>query len=108
MNQQAAIEADIDYGKAIKDQTYTNIFPGDILLKNFGVTRHGRVVFYDYDELCLLSDCKIREIPEARDFNEEFEAEPYFYAAEHDIFPEEFKTFIGFQGPLKESFTKLH
>ena len=53
----------IDYGQTIKDLAATNIFPGDMLLKNFGVTRHGRVVFYDYDELCLLTDCNFREMP---------------------------------------------
>ena len=56
----------MDYGQAIKDLAATNIFPGDLLLKNFGVTRHGRVVFYDYDELCLLTDCAFRQMPPPR------------------------------------------
>ena len=60
----AAMDAVHDYGQALRDLAATNIFPGDILLKNFGVTRHGRVVFYDYDELALLVDCNFRELPE--------------------------------------------
>src|ERR1043166_7990344 len=66
-----------------------NIFPGDTLLKNFGVTRHGRVVFYDYDELCLLTDCHFRKLPEARTPEDEIAAEPWFSVRENDIFPEE-------------------
>ena len=58
-----ANQAIIDYGQAIKDLAVTNIFPGDMLLKNFGVTRHKRVVFYDYDELRPLTDCNFRKVP---------------------------------------------
>ena len=65
LNKIATHQVVLDYGKAIKDLAATNIFPGDILLKNFGVTRHGRVVFYDYDELCLLTDCEFRRLPKA-------------------------------------------
>ena len=78
----------IDYGQSIKDLAATNIFPGDILLKNFGVTRHGRVVFYDYDELCLLTDCNFRQMPEASDPDEDLMAEPWFSVGEQDVFPE--------------------
>ena len=59
----AARRAAVDYGRAIRDLAYTDVFPGDLLLKNFGVTRHGRVVFYDYDELCRVSDCQFRDLP---------------------------------------------
>ena len=62
----AACEAVLDYGDAIKDLAAANIFTGDMLLKNFGVTRHGRVICYDYDELCLLSDCNFRRLPRPR------------------------------------------
>src|SRR4029453_16491840 len=85
----AVREAVIDYGQALKDLAVTNIFPGDILLKNFGVTRHGRVVFYDYDELCLLTNCIFRTMPQPRNAEEELAAEPWFAVGEHDIFPEE-------------------
>ena len=107
-SQAAAREAVIDYGKAIKDLAATNIFPGDVLLKNFGVTRHGRVVFYDYDELCLLTDCKFRTLPQARDLFEEFEADPWFYVGPMDIFPEEFRTFLGLKEPLRSAFIDAH
>ena len=75
----AAREAVIDYGNAIKDLAAADIFTGDMLLKNFGVTRHGRVICYDYDELCLLSECRFRRIPEATSLEEEFAAEPWFH-----------------------------
>ena len=54
-----------EYGDAIRELAAANIFPGDLLYKNFGVTRQGRVVFYDYDELCYLTECNFRAIPEA-------------------------------------------
>jgi isocitrate dehydrogenase kinase/phosphatase len=97
-----------DYGQALKDLAATNIFPGDVLLKNFGVTRHGRVVFYDYDELCLLTDCNFRALPQAATEDQELAAEPWFYVGENDVFPEEFRTFLGLQGPLKEMFISQH
>jgi isocitrate dehydrogenase kinase/phosphatase len=108
LNKIAIRQVVLDYGKAIKDLAATNIFPGDILLKNFGVTRHGRVVFYDYDELCLLTDCKFRHVPQARYFDDEFSADPWFYVGPNDIFPEEFRTFLGLQGPLRSVFLESH
>jgi isocitrate dehydrogenase kinase/phosphatase len=105
---ESASSAVIDYGQAIRDLAATNVFPGDVLLKNFGVTRHGRVVFYDYDELCLLTDCKFRKLPQARSFDDEFEAEPWFYVGPMDIFPEEFLTFLGLQEPLRSAFIQQH
>jgi isocitrate dehydrogenase kinase/phosphatase len=104
----AAREAVIDYGQAVRDLAATNIFPGDMLLKNFGVTRHGRVVFYDYDELCLVTDCNFREMPRTRDEDEEFGSEPWFYVGPNDIFPEEFLTFMGLGGELREAFLEAH
>jgi isocitrate dehydrogenase kinase/phosphatase len=103
-----AHDAVIDYGQAIKDLAATNIFPGDILLKNFGVTRHGRVVFYDYDELCLLTDCTFREMPQARTSDEELYAEPWFPVGENDVFPEELQTFLGLQPELARIFIREH
>jgi isocitrate dehydrogenase kinase/phosphatase len=89
----AAREAVFDYGQAVKDLAATNIFPGDMLLKNFGVTRHARVVFYDYDELCLLTDCHFRELPQSDN---------------NDIFPEEFIKFFGLRPDLRELFISAH
>lgn len=104
----AAREAIYDYGQAVKDLAATNIFPGDLLLKNFGVTRHGRVVFYDYDELCLLTECNFRELPESNDVDEELSAEPWFYVGPHDIFPEEFIRFFGLPAHLRDVFLQAH
>jgi isocitrate dehydrogenase kinase/phosphatase len=98
----------IDYGQAIKDLAATNIFPGDVLLKNFGVTRHGRVVLYDYDELCHTTDCHFRKLPTPRSDQDEYESEPFFYVGPSDIFPEEFNTFLGLQGPLRDIFITHH
>jgi isocitrate dehydrogenase kinase/phosphatase len=108
MPEAAAREAITDYGQAVKDLAATNIFPGDMLLKNFGVTRHGRVVFYDYDELCLLTDCHFRELPDSDDADEEMSADPWFYVAPNDIFPEEFIRFFGLPPHLREAFLQTH
>src|SRR4029077_8250327 len=96
----AARAAVIDYGQAIKDLAATNIFPGDIFPKNFGVTRPGRVVFYDYDELCWVTDCDFRELPAPTSYEEEFAAEPWFSVHVNDIFPEEFPRFLGLRPDL--------
>jgi isocitrate dehydrogenase kinase/phosphatase len=108
MPEAVAREAIYDYGQAVKDLASTNIFPGDMLLKNFGVTRHGRVVFYDYDELCLLTDCNFRELPESDDNDEEMSADPWFYVGPNDIFPEEFIRFFGLPPHLREAFLHAH
>jgi isocitrate dehydrogenase kinase/phosphatase len=86
----------------------TNTFPGDMLLKNFGVTRHGRVIFYDYDELAPMTECSFRDLPAARDDEEEVSGEPWFYVGENDIFPGEFLPFLGLQGRLRQLFTAAH
>lgn len=104
-----AAAAMMDYGQAIKDLASTNIFPGDLFLKNFGVTRHGRVVFYDYDELCLLSECNFRRIPPSRDPYDDFgSTQPWFSVAENDVFPEEFRSFLPLEPRLLEAFTAAH
>ena len=91
----AAQHAVRDYGRAIKDLAATNIFPGDLLLKNFGVTRNGRVIFYDYDELCLVTDCNFRDLPQADSIEDEMRADAWFYVGEDDVFPEQFANFLG-------------
>jgi isocitrate dehydrogenase kinase/phosphatase len=104
----AARAAVIDYGQAIKDLAATNIFPGDLLPKNFGVTRHGRVVFYDYDELCWVTDCDFRELPAPTTYEEEIAAEPWFSVRENDIFPEEFPSFLDFRPDLLATLVAYH
>ena len=103
-----SLAAVVDYGMAIKELAATNIFCGDLFPKNFGVTRHGRVVFYDYDELCLLTDCNFRRLPEPVDYFDELEAEPWFAVAQNDIFPQEFKSFVVFPKHLQPTFEKAH
>jgi isocitrate dehydrogenase kinase/phosphatase len=107
-DQESAREAVLDYGNAIKDLAAANIFTGDMLLKNFGVTRNGRVICYDYDELCLLSECRFRRIPVPRSIEEEFAAEPWFHVGEQDVFPEEFQAFLVPAGTLRSDFLSQH
>jgi len=104
----AARSAIVDYGNAIKDLANSNIFPGDMLLKNFGVTRHGRVVFYDYDELCFLLDCNFRRLPPALAYEDELSPEPWFHVNKGDIFPAEFESFVGLNGALRQEFAEVH
>jgi isocitrate dehydrogenase kinase/phosphatase len=104
----AAAAAVVDYGQAIKDLACTNIFPGDLLTKNFGVTRHGRVVFYDYDELCALTDVKFKELPQPRDDLEVMADTPWIGVGTSDIFPEEHQHFLGMPPALREVFLERH
>ena len=104
----AARDAVLDFGNAIKDLAAADIFTGDMLLKNFGVTRNGRVICYDYDELCLLSECHFRRIPAPTSIEEEFAAEPWFHVGEHDIFPEEFQAFLAPPGAVRQAFLEAH
>ncbi len=98
----------LEYGQAIRDLAYTNIFAGDLLLKNFGVTRNRRVIFYDYDELCLVTDCRFRELPSASSDEDEMRAETWYYVADNDVFPETFINFLGFDDELTQIFLKAH
>ncbi len=107
-NEEAAIAAAIDYGQAIKDMAVSNIFPGDMLLKNFGVSRHGRVIFYDYDELCLLENCHFRKMPQSAYYEDDLAAEPWFKVHENDYFPEEFAHFMGLYGRIRDAFMAHH
>ena len=97
-----------DYGSAIKQLAAANIFPGDMLLKNFGVTRHGRVVFYDYDEICYLTQIVFRKIPAKQNPEDAMSAEPWYDVGPNDVFPEEFENFLFNSGPMKDIFTELH
>ena len=97
-----------EYGKAIKQLAAVNIFPGDMLLKNFGVTRLKRVVFYDYDEIGFLTDYNFRRIPEPRDYYDELSSEPWYSVGVNDVFPEEFPRFLIGRQDIREIFYKLH
>jgi isocitrate dehydrogenase kinase/phosphatase len=103
-----AVTAIIDYGQTIKDLAKTNIFTGDLLLKNFGVTQHNRVIFYDYDEVALVTECNFRDIPETSDVEDEMLADTWYYVGAHDIFPEEFIRFLSMNDQLKAEFMKYH
>ena len=101
-------EALDEYGNAIKQLAAANIFPGDMLLKNFGVTRHRRVVFYDYDEISFLTDVNFRAVPEPRTPEEEMAAEPWYSVGRNDVFPEEFRRFLFGKPEIKQLFDSLH
>ncbi len=107
-NEEALKNALDEYGNAIKDLAAANIFPGDLLLKNFGITRHGRVVFYDYDEICYLEEVNFRTIPEPRTPEEEMSAEIWYTVGPHDVFPEEFVSFLFARPNIKKMFTEMH
>lgn len=107
-SEQQIQEALEDYGLAIKQLAAANIFPGDMLLKNFGVTRHGRVVFYDYDEICFLTEVNFRHIPEARYPEDEMASEPWYSVGPNDVFPEEFPRFLFADIKQRRLFAKLH
>ena len=104
----AAESAIIDYGNALRDLAASNVFPGDLLLKNFGVTSHGRVIFYDYDEICLLTDCVFRDMPQASCEEEESSSEPWFYCGPRDVFPEQWLPFLSIPPALCAVFTQHH
>ncbi|QLQ24506.1 MAG: bifunctional isocitrate dehydrogenase kinase/phosphatase [Dechloromonas sp.] len=97
-----------EYGSAIRELAQANIFPGDMLWKNFGVTRYGRVVFYDYDEIEYMTDINFREIPPAPDFETEMSGEVWYPVARNDVFPEEFSTFLLASPVLRKVFLKHH
>ena len=104
----AAESAILDYGNALRDLAASNVFPGDLLLKNFGVTNHGRVIFYDYDEICLVSDCVFRDLPRPRNDEEESSGEPWFHYGPRDVFPEQWLQFLSIPPALSEVFTREH
>ena len=103
-----AERAVLDYGQAIKDLARSNIFPGDLLLKNFGVTRHGRVLFYDYDELCLVEECSFRVVPPMREEDETRPLDEWLYAGADDVFPELFPQFLGIVPALRARLREVH
>jgi isocitrate dehydrogenase kinase/phosphatase len=97
-----------EYGNCVRELAGANIFPGDLLLKNFGVTRYGRVVFYDYDELCELTECRFRRMPTPRHEDDEMASDPWFNVEKNDIFPEQFPTFLIPPGKPRDIFMSVH
>ena len=97
-----------EYGQAIKELAGAGIFPGDMLLKNFGVTRHDRVVFYDYDEIAPMSELDFRRIPEPTSYDEEVQSEPYWSVGERDVFPEQFDRFLVADPKARQIFYEYH
>ena len=98
----------VEYGNAIKDMVAANIFPGDMLFKNFGITRHGKVVFYDYDEIEYLTDCNFRKVPAPRNEEEEMSGEVWYTVGPRDVFPETFAPFLLGNSAVREVFMKHH
>jgi isocitrate dehydrogenase kinase/phosphatase len=107
-DREAIERAVVEYGNAIKDLVAANIFPGDMLWKNFGVTRHGKVVFYDYDEIEYLTDCNFRRVPAARTEEEEMSGEVWYAVGPKDVFPETFGPFLLGNPGVREVFMKHH
>lgn len=97
-----------EYGSAIRELAQANIFPGDMMWKNFGITRFGRVVFYDYDEIEYMTDCNFRAIPPAPDFETEMSGEVWYAVGKNDVFPEEFATFLLASPTLRKIFVRHH
>ncbi|MCB1863838.1 MAG: bifunctional isocitrate dehydrogenase kinase/phosphatase [Chromatiales bacterium] len=102
------LHAMVEYGNAIRELASANVFPGDLLFKNFGVTRQNRVVFYDYDEIQYLTECNFRRIPPPRTPEDEFAAEPWYTVGPLDVFPEEFSTFLLGDPRLRKAFLKVN
>ncbi len=98
----------VEYGNAIKDLVRANIFPGDMLWKNFGVTRHGKVVFYDYDEIEYITDCNFRRVPQPRNEEDEMSSEVWYNVAKNDVFPESFAPFLLGNNSVRSVFMQHH
>ncbi len=98
----------VEYGNAIKDLVAANIFPGDMLWKNFGITRHGKVVFYDYDEIEYITDCNFRRVPEPRNEEDEMSGEVWYNVGPKDVFPETFGPFLLGNPAVREVFMRHH
>ncbi len=98
----------VEYGNAIKDLVAANIFPGDMLWKNFGITRNGKVVFYDYDEIEYITDCNFRKVPEARNEEEEMSGEVWYRVGPKDVFPETFGPFLLGNPAVRDVFMRHH
>jgi isocitrate dehydrogenase kinase/phosphatase len=106
MDEDSARRAILDYGQAIRDLARSNVFPGDLLLKNFGITRNGRAIFYDYDELCFVHECRFRALPE--DEGDGASGSDAWYVGPHDVFPQQFPKFLGLSDSLRAALLAQH
>lgn len=97
-----------EYASALKQLAAANIFPGDMLFKNFGVTRHGRVIFYDYDEIAYMTECHFRDIPKTDHLQDQLNPDPWYSVGPSDVFPEEFKTFLLYNPRIRAAFDEQH
>ena len=107
-DEQQISDAIYGYGKAIKQLIAADIFPGDMLLKNFGVTRHGRVIFYDYDEITYMNEVNFRVKPVAKTEEQIYAAEPWYSVDPGDVFPEELATFALANPKYRKAFLEHH
>jgi isocitrate dehydrogenase kinase/phosphatase len=98
----------VEYGNAIKDLVAANIFPGDMLWKNFGLTHQGKVVFYDYDEIEYITDCNFRKVPAPRNEEDEMSGEIWYHVGPQDVFPETFAPFLLGNPMVREDFMNVH
>lgn len=103
---ETARRAILDYGQAIRDLARSNVFAGDLLLKNFGITRNGRAIFYDYDELCLVDECRFRALPD--DEGDGASGSDAWYVGPHDVFPQQFPRFLGLDDALRAALLEAH
>ena len=103
---EAARRAILDYGQAIRDLARSNVFPGDLLLKNFGITRNGRAIFYDYDELCFVHECRFRALPD--DEGDGASGSDAWYVGPNDVFPQQFPRFLGLNDDLRAALLSRH
>jgi isocitrate dehydrogenase kinase/phosphatase len=108
MSDRKVESAIVEYGDAIKQLLSVNIFPGDLLYKNFGMTKNGRVVFYDYDEIQYITECVFRSVPPPNNPEDELSEEPWYSIGPNDVFPEEFETFLLSNGKIRKAFLKSH
>lgn len=97
-----------EFGQALRDLAAANIFPGDLLPKNFGVSPYGRVLFYDYDEVCYLTECNFRPLHDSSDLDDEIRAEPWFSVGPNDVFPEEFPRFLFSNPKARQLFSQQY
>ncbi len=107
-SQEEGISVAKDYGRSILQLAQANIFPGDMMTKNFGLTGQKRVIFYDYDEIEFLSDMNFRRKPKAETYEQIYASEPWYSIAKNDVFPEDFKRWMIGREDIKEEFIRYH
>jgi isocitrate dehydrogenase kinase/phosphatase len=107
-SKEEGVKASIDYGRAILQLAQANIFPGDMMTKNFGLTRQKRVIFYDYDEIEFLTEMNFRHKPKAETYEQIYAPEPWYSIAKNDVFPSDFRRWMIGRADIKEEFINYH